>query len=47
MEFALVRTSIEPVFMESSEDFFDMLSVFLGVIGVNEDIVEVDNHRDV
>ena len=47
MELALVRAGIEPVLAEASEYLFDVLTVLLGVVGVDEDVVEVDDHADV
>ena len=32
---------------ESSEHFADMFAMFLGVLGENEDVIEVDNDSDI
>ena len=40
VELALVRAGIEPVLAEASEYLFDVLAVLLGVVGVDEDVVE-------
>ena len=47
VEFALVCAGVEVVLAESSEDFLDMFLVVHGVVGVDEDVVEVDNNADV
>ena len=39
---ALVRTGIETMFPEMTEDLMDMLLVFRRVIGVDEDVIKVD-----
>ena len=47
MEFALVGAREKLVLAESSEYLADMFSVVLGVVGVDENVVEVDHHADV
>ena len=40
----LVRTGIETMFPETTEDFADMLLVFRRVVGVDENVVKVDGN---
>ena len=47
MELAFVGASIEAVLSEASEHFANVSFVVFQVIGVNEDVVEVDDDRDV
>lgn len=42
-----VGSSVEPMFSESSENFLNMFAVIIGVVGVDEDVVQVDDHCDV
>ena len=46
-EMTLVRTGIETMFPETTEDLTDMLLVFHRVIGVDEDVVKVDGDINV
>ena len=43
----LVRTGIETMFAEMTEDLSDMLLVFCRVVGVDEDVVKVDGNINV
>ena len=47
MEFTLIRTSVEAVFAESSENLSDVVGVLVDVFGVDEDVVEIDDDADV
>jgi hypothetical protein len=47
VEEAFLEFSEETILTESPEYFTDMLSVVLEVVGVDEDIIEVDDDRDV
>ena len=47
MEFAFISPSKEPMLPETSEYFLDMFLVFLGVIGIDKDVVEIDHDVDV
>ena len=43
----LVRTGIETMFPETTEDLVDMLLVFRRVVRVDEDVVKVDGNINV
>ncbi len=47
MEFTFVCASVEFVLLETSQDFFDVLPVIGRVIGVDEDVVKIDNHANI
>ena len=47
MKFTFVRASVKSVGAETPEDFADMGAVFVGVVGVDEDVVEVNYHADI
>ena len=47
MEFAFIGTSIESVLLEPAEDFFNVFPMTVGVVGEDEDVIEVDNDADV
>ena len=47
MELTLIRTSIKSVFPKASEDFPDMLPVLGGIIRIDEDVIKVDDNRNV
>ena len=42
MEFTFLMFGVESVFVEASEHFSDMLPVGSLILGVNEDIIQVD-----
>ena len=42
MEFTFLRFGVESVFAEALKHFLDMLPVGSLILGVNEDIVQVD-----
>ena len=47
MEGAFVGSSIETIFAETSEYFADMFSVKFFVVGIDEDVVEVNDYADI
>ena len=47
VEVTLVRSSEEAMFAEVSKHLTDMLFVLCGVIGVNEDVVKVDDDMNI
>ena len=47
MEFALVTAGVKSVFPESPEDFADVFPVSAGVVGVDEDVVQIDDNTNV
>ena len=47
MELTFICASIKLMSTEMSEDFSDMFVVFLQVIGVDQDVIEIYNHRDI
>ena len=47
VEFALIGASVEAMLSESSEDFLDVLPMIVRVIGIDEDIVQVNYDANV
>jgi len=47
VEDAFVNSGVETIFSESLEYFADMFSVDFNVVGVDEDVVEVDNNTNI
>ena len=47
VELTLVSAGVEAIFSESSEHFLNVLPVVREVVGVNEDIVEIDDYGDI
>ena len=47
MEGAFVGSSVETIFVESSKYFADMFSVKFFVVGIDEDVVEVNDYADI
>ena len=47
MELTFIRTSVKSVFPKASEDFSDMLPVLGGIIRIDEDVIKVDDNRNV
>ena len=47
MESAFVDSGVETMLSESPEYFTDMFSVKLNVVGVDEDVVEIDNNTNI
>ena len=47
VELTFIHASIKPMGAETSEDFSDMFAVFLQVIGVDQDFIEIYNHGDI
>jgi len=44
VEGAFVNSGVETIFSESPEYFVDMFSVDLNVVGIDEDVIEIDNN---
>ena len=47
MEFALLEFNVQAVFLEFLENHTDVLDVFFESVGVNEDIVDVDDSEQI
>jgi len=47
VELALVSLGIETVLVEAVEDFLDVCQMLFWVVGVDEDVIQVDNYRDI
>ena len=47
MEIAFVSSGIETIFSETSEYLPDMFAMEFWIVGVDEDIIQVDNNTDI
>ena len=47
MEGAFIGSSVETIFAETSEYFADMFLVKFFVVGIDEDVVEVNDYADI
>jgi len=44
---AFVRTEVKAVLSESAEYFSNMVLMFFGIVGVDKNVVEIDNDTDI
>ena len=47
MEIAFVSSSVKTIFSETSEYLPDMFAMEFQIVGVDEDIIQVDNNTDI
>ena len=47
MELTLLRFGVEAMFSQAAENFFDMSGMLGVVLGVDEDIVEIDDYEEI
>ena len=47
MEIAFVSSGIETIFSEMPEYLLDMFTMEFQIVGVDEDIIQVDNNSDI